>query len=127
MESNVDNEITLKDILRILKRRKRWIFGITFLTIFVTLVYLFLAEPVYEITAVIKVPKGSSPQIPLSPELSLFGIGGSPALTEQMEIMKSRRVLMSVVDDLNLVEYFSKKGSVRFLRKGLSQRSPRIL
>lgn len=110
MENYTDNEITLNDILRILKRRKYWIFGITLLTVFATLIYLFyFAKPVYEITAIIKLPRGSSPQIALSPQLTLLGVGQSPALTEQIEIMKSRRVLTSVINDLNLIEYFSKK------------------
>ena len=110
MENYTDNEITLNDILRILKRRKYWIFGITLLTVFATLIYLFyFAKPVYEITAIIKLPRGSSPQIALSPQLTFLGVGQSPALTEQIEIMKSRRVLTSVVNDLNLIEYFSKK------------------
>jgi len=110
VENYTDNEITLNDILRILKRRKYWIFGITLLTVFATLIYLFyFAKPVYEITAIIKLPRGSSSQIALSPQLTFLGVGQSPALTEQIEIMKSRRVLTSVVNDLNLIEYFSKK------------------
>ncbi|MBC7123733.1 MAG: lipopolysaccharide biosynthesis protein, partial [Pseudothermotoga sp.] len=110
MEKYHDEEITLSDILRILKRRKNWIIGITFLTICVTFVYLlYFAKPVYEITAVIKLPRGASSQIALSPQLSFLGVSQSPALTEQMEIMKSRRVLISVVNDLKLTEYFSKK------------------
>ncbi|WP_448516774.1 GumC family protein [Pseudothermotoga sp.] len=110
MENYTENEITLNDILRILKRRKYWIFGITLLTLFATLIYLFyFAKPVYEITAIIKLPRGSSAQTVLSPQLTFLSVGQSPALTEQMEIMKSRRVLTSVVNDLNLIEYFSKK------------------
>lgn len=110
MEKYQDYEITLSDIIRILKRRKYWIFGITLLTVCVTLVYLlYFAKPVYEITAVIKLPRGASSQIALSPQLSFLGVSQSPALTEQMEIMKSRRVLISVVNDLKLTEYFSKK------------------
>lgn len=120
MENYTDNEITLNDILRILKRRKYWIFGATFLTVLVTFVYLlYLAKPTYEITAVLKIPKVSSPQITPSPQLSLFGIGQSPALTEQMEIMKSRRVLTSVVDELNLVDYFSKKSKNEVSRESV--------
>jgi uncharacterized protein involved in exopolysaccharide biosynthesis len=120
VENYTDNEITLNDILRILKRRKYWIFGATFLTVLVTFVYLlYFAKPTYEITAVLKIPKVSSPQITLSPQLSLFGIGQSPALTEQMEIMKSRRVLTSVVDELNLVDYFSKKSKNEVSRESV--------
>ncbi|WP_448376814.1 Wzz/FepE/Etk N-terminal domain-containing protein, partial [Fervidobacterium sp.] len=57
----MSNEITLSDIIQILKRRK-WLLITTFaITVAITLIYLFfIAKPTYEITATIKLPKTSS-------------------------------------------------------------------
>jgi len=105
------DEITLSDIIQILKRRK-WLLIATFvITAVLTLVYLFfIATPTYEIPATIKLPKSSS-------GMSLSGAAGivlgvsttSPAVDEQIEIIKSRKVLGNVVKELNLLDYFKKK------------------
>ena len=107
----MNDEITLTDIIQILKRRK-WLLIATFvITVALTLVCLFfIATPTYEITATIKLPKSSS-------EMSLSGaaalvLGGSttsPAVDEQIEIIKSRKVLGNVVKELNLLDYFKSK------------------
>ncbi|QIV77629.1 GumC family protein [Fervidobacterium pennivorans] len=107
----MNDEITLSDIIQILKRRK-WLLIATFvITVALTLVYLFfIATPTYEITATIKLPKSSS-------GMSLSGaaapvLGGSttsPAVDEQIEIIKSRKVLGNVVKELNLLDYFKNK------------------
>jgi len=56
----ISDEITLSDIIQILKRRK-WLLISTFaITVALTLIYLFfIATPTYEITATIKIPKSS--------------------------------------------------------------------
>ncbi|WP_372590344.1 GumC family protein [Fervidobacterium pennivorans subsp. carthaginiensis] len=107
----MNDEITLSDIIQILKRRK-WLLIATFvITVALTLVYLFfIATPTYEITATIKLPKSSSGMsLSGAAALVLGGSTTSPAVDEQIEIIKSRKVLGNVVKELNLLDYFKKK------------------
>ncbi|AMW31972.1 GumC family protein [Fervidobacterium islandicum] len=106
----INDEITLSDIIQILKRRK-WLLIATFvITVALTLVYLFfIAAPTYEITATIKLPKSSKMSLSGAAELVLGGSTTSPAVDEQIEIIKSRKVLGNVVKELNLLDYFKKK------------------
>lgn len=107
----ISDEITLSDIIQILKRRK-WLLITTFaITVALTLIYLFfIATPTYEITATIKIPKTSSGMsLSGAAALVLGGSTTSPAVDEQIEIMKSRKVLGNVVEELNLLDYFKSK------------------
>jgi len=107
----MSDEITLSDIIQILKRRK-WLLISTFaITVALTLIYLFfIATPTYEITATIKIPKTSSGMsLSGAAALVLGGSTTSPAVDEQIEIMKSRKVLGNVVEELNLLDYFKSK------------------
>ncbi|AFG34263.1 uncharacterized protein involved in exopolysaccharide biosynthesis [Fervidobacterium pennivorans DSM 9078] len=106
----VNDEITLSDIIQILKRRK-WLLIATFvITVALTLVYLFfIAAPTYEITATIKLPKSSGMSLSGAAALVLGGSTTSPAVDEQIEIIKSRKVLGNVVKELNLLDYFKNK------------------
>ncbi|MDM7320932.1 MAG: GumC family protein, partial [Fervidobacterium sp.] len=106
----INDEITLSDIIQILKRRK-WLLIATFvITVALTLVYLFfIAAPTYEITATIKLPKSSGMSLSGAAALVLGGSTTSPAVDEQIEIIKSRKVLGNVVKELNLLDYFKKK------------------
>jgi uncharacterized protein involved in exopolysaccharide biosynthesis len=109
--TEMNDEITLSDIIQILKRRK-WLLISTFvITVALTLVYLFfIATPTYEITATIKLPKSSSGMsLSGAAALVLGGSTTSPAVDEQIEIIKSRKVLGNVVKELNLLGYFKSK------------------
>jgi len=109
-QSVISDEITLSDIIQILKRRK-WLLIATFvITVALTLVYLFfIATPIYEITATIKLPKSSGMSLSGAAALVLGGSTTSPIVDEQIEIIKSRKVLGNVVKELNLLDYFKKK------------------
>ncbi|MGQ9857039.1 MAG: GumC family protein [Fervidobacterium sp.] len=111
MEQNtqMQEEITLQDIFQILKRRMKLMSIIFLVTVFATGLYLLIAKPVYEVSATIKIPKSSSmPSLSSTAAILLGGSVTSPAVDEQIEIIKSRKVLGSVVEELNLVDYFSK-------------------
>ncbi|WP_448377727.1 GumC family protein, partial [Fervidobacterium sp.] len=81
------------------------------ITVAITLIYLFfIAKPTYEITATIKLPKTSSGMsLSGAAALVLGGSTTSPAVDEQIEIMKSRKVLGNVAKELNLLDYFKSK------------------
>lgn len=114
MEHQTD-ELTLSDILHIFKKRQIWFWIIFVLTIFATLIYLvFFATPIYEVSTKIKIPV-SSGKVSLPSSLSgavAFISGGSvssPGLSDQIEIIKSRKTLEKVINDLNLMDYFKSK------------------
>lgn len=109
-------EITLGDLFQILKRRLWIIISITLITSLVTLFYLlFIAKPIYSISATIKIPAKSASSLNLGSAAAIL-LGGStsaPGVDEQLELIKSRRVLKNVVDELKLVEYFKSKSKAK--------------
>jgi uncharacterized protein involved in exopolysaccharide biosynthesis len=124
MEMEEEKELTFSDILRIFKRRKWTFLIIFFLTIFLTVVYLFfIATPKYEAKVVIEYKSSSSqPSVSLgsmSSAANLLGVSQpSPAgLTTEIERMKADWVLANVVKELNLVEKANEnKGLIARLR-----------
>ncbi|MDK2812692.1 MAG: polysaccharide biosynthesis transport protein [Petrotoga sp.] len=124
MEMEEERELTFSDILRIFKRRKWTFLIIFFLTIFLTVVYLFfIATPKYEAKVVIEYKSSSSqPSVSLgsmSSAANLLGVSQpSPAgLTTEIERMKADWVLANVVKELNLVEKANEnKGLIARLR-----------
>lgn len=113
MEYQTD-ELTLSDILHIFKKRQIWFWIIFVLTIFATIIYLvFFAIPIYEVSTKIKIPiSGGKVSLPssLSGAIAMVSGGGtSPGLSDQIEIIKSRKTLEKVINDLNLMEYFKSK------------------
>ncbi|ABR30523.1 lipopolysaccharide biosynthesis protein [Thermosipho melanesiensis] len=113
MENQVE-ELTLSDILHIFKKRQLWFWMVFVLTIVATGVYLvFFATPIYEVSVKIKIPsKSSSPSLSsLSGAAALMLGGGMTSLgvSDEMELIKSRRTLQKVIKDLNLMDYFKSK------------------
>ncbi|MGC9772479.1 GumC family protein [Fervidobacterium islandicum] len=104
-------EITLSDLFQILRRRIGIIVFVTVITGLITLFYLlFIAKPIYSISATIKIPAKSASGINLGAAAVLLGGSTSaPGVDEQIEIIKSRRVLKNVVNELNLLHYFKSK------------------
>ncbi|MDK2906947.1 MAG: polysaccharide biosynthesis transport protein [Petrotoga sp.] len=119
-----EKELTFSDILRIFKRRKWTFLIIFFLTIFLTVVYLFfIATPKYEAKVVIEYKSSSSqPSVSLgsmSSAANLLGISqpADSGLTTEIERMKADWVLANVVKELNLVEKANEnKGLIARLR-----------
>ncbi|ACJ75332.1 chain length determinant protein [Thermosipho africanus TCF52B] len=116
MDNNQIDELTLSDILKIFKKRKLWFWAVFILTILATGVYLyFFATPIYEVSTKVKIPARSGASS-LSSLSSLSGaaliLGGSraaPGISDQIEIIKSRKTLTKVIEQLNLLEYFRNK------------------
>jgi uncharacterized protein involved in exopolysaccharide biosynthesis len=124
MEMEEEKELTFSDILRIFKRRKWTFLIIFFLTIFLTVVYLFfIATPKYEAKQVIEYKSSSSqPSVSLgsmSSAANLLGISqpSDSGLTTEIERMKADWVLTNIVKELNLVEKANEnKGLIARLR-----------
>ncbi|HOJ94991.1 MAG TPA: Wzz/FepE/Etk N-terminal domain-containing protein, partial [Fervidobacterium nodosum] len=100
-----NEELSLKDIFIIFKRRYKLGVLIFLITILLTAVYVFfIAKPEYEISALIKVSSSSTPQ--LSGTAALILGTSNPQTADEPIIIKSRSVLLGVIKEQNLVEYF---------------------
>ena len=101
-----ERELTLADILLAFRRRMKIFWTVFILTVVATGIYLFfIAEPTYEATARVKVQGGGAPRLGLSVESILSGslFSSSAGLQDEIEILKSRTNIMSVIEKLDLV------------------------
>ena len=100
-----ERELTLADILLAFRRRMKIFWTVFILTVVATGIYLFfIAEPTYEASARVKVQGGGAPRLGLSVEGILSGSLFSPTgLQDEIEILKSRTNIMSVIEKLDLV------------------------
>ena len=103
----MENELTFEDILKIFRKRFWWFFLTVVVTVAIALIYLFTTTPIYEASTTLKV--GSSQQ---SSVVDIFGSqmsSGSSKISTEIELIKSRRNLEKVVDNLYLVDYFKER------------------
>ncbi|QTA38450.1 polysaccharide biosynthesis tyrosine autokinase [Thermosipho ferrireducens] len=100
-----ENELTLEDIFHIFRKRFWWMFLTFAATVSLTILYLFLATPIYEAEVTLKIEssQGSSIGGLFSAQLPY---GGSSEISTEIELIKSRTNLEKIVKDLNLLEYF---------------------
>ncbi|WP_126994181.1 exopolysaccharide transport family protein [Thermosipho globiformans] len=124
MDNNQIDELTLSDILKIFKKRKFWFWSIFILTILATGVYLyFFATPIYEISTKVKIPaKSSAPSLSGAASLILGGTS-QPGLSDEIEIIKSRKTLTKVIEQLNLLDYFRNKAKDKEAKKNITLNS----
>lgn len=93
-------------------------FATLILTVAAVVVYLVLATPIYEASVTIKVEpqtQGSLTDLFISQITS-----PRPDISTEVELIKSRRNIEQVVDELNLVEYFIKINLKRKMWKFLN-------
>lgn len=96
-----DDEIDLREIWNILARNRFLIAGCMLLVASLAAAYAFLADPVYEAAASIRIDEGRSRGTTTEVDpLTLFA-GGSGVETE-MEVLRSRTIAEHVVDSLGL-------------------------
>jgi uncharacterized protein involved in exopolysaccharide biosynthesis len=121
MDNNQIDELTLSDILKIFKKRKFWFWSVFILTILATGVYLyFFATPIYEVSTKVKIPaKSNAPSLSGAASLILGGTS-QPVLSDEIEIIKSRKTLTKVIEQLNLLEYFRNKAKNEEARKNIT-------
>ncbi|HOQ39448.1 MAG TPA: polysaccharide biosynthesis tyrosine autokinase [Fervidobacterium sp.] len=108
-QESTKDELTLEDIFRIFRKRFWWFFLILVATVLITLIYLFLATPIYEANVTLKISsqsKGSLTDIFTSQYSS-----SNPDISTEIELITSRTNIEKVVQNLNLVNYFQQKNS----------------
>ncbi|WP_373747943.1 GumC family protein [Kaistella sp.] len=97
---------------------KRWKFFVISIlsTISLTIFYIKKTEPVYEMrsTVMIKDTKKSALDFGMMSELSSFGGRSSSTINNEMELLKSKRLMKEVVEVLGIqTKIFEKKGILR--------------
>jgi capsular exopolysaccharide synthesis family protein len=100
----MENELTFEDILKIFKKRSWWFLLTVVVTVAITLIYLFNATPIYEANTTLKIDSSKQSSV-----ADIFGTqmgSTSSKISTEIELIKSRRNLEKVIDNLNLMEYF---------------------
>lgn len=127
---NYEDELTLNDIFRIFKRRKVTFFIILFLTVLLTLLYLFVfASDVYEAKMVVETrntSKTSSLLAQYGSLASMVGISlpsGGNSISTVIEKMKSDQILLKVIKENNLLDYYMKNSKPSFIGRLLNKKN----
>ncbi len=99
-----DDEINLKEYLRVLLKNKWWIALITALTTGLALLYVSAATPIYQATSTLLI-EGEQNNVVSIQELYGFDATDSDYFQTQFEILKSRELAEKITDKLNLTEH----------------------
>ena len=97
-----DDEIDLRELFGLFYARKFTIIAITFLATLIGVAYALVSVPVYQADALVQLEEKSSGGLALSSELTDMLGGTAPQSVAEIEIIKSRMILGSVVEELNL-------------------------
>ncbi|MGC8902167.1 MAG: GumC family protein [Fervidobacterium sp.] len=117
-----NNELTFHDIVYILKKRFFVGFSIFIIILLATVIYLFfIAKPEYEVSALVKVTGSSTPQLSGTAAL-ILGTSGVQSFDDQL-IIKSRPVILGVIKELNLVDYYKSKAKSDKEKEKISENS----
>jgi tyrosine-protein kinase Etk/Wzc len=101
-EEEFESQVSIQDYIRILYRG-RWIILTSFIAVFlITLYVTYTATPVYEAMTTVIIKSNGSMERQIF-DMSAFG-QQTTMITNQMEILKSRRIAMRVVKRLEMSE-----------------------
>ena len=101
------NEISLKDILRIVRKRKFWLAATFIIVVGLVAGYLFRATPIFQASATLWVePTQSSSSF--EDIFSLQGGTSTTRISTEVELIKSRRNIEKIIEDLDLLDYYTR-------------------
>ncbi len=101
------NEISLRDILRIVRKRRLWLIVTFIIVVGLVVGYLYQATPIYQASATLWVePTQSSSS--LEDIFSLQSGTGTTRISTEVELIKSRRNIEKIIEELNLTDYYSR-------------------
>ncbi|KLO21184.1 GumC family protein [Marinitoga sp. 1155] len=107
-----DDELTLSDIFRIFNRRKISFFVIFIIVVLTTTLYIFLSKDIYEAKMLVETKNTSKTSSLLAQYgnlASMVGISlpsGSNSISTIIEKMKSDQILLKVIENNNLLDYY---------------------
>jgi len=100
LKEEFDEEISLQDYIRILRKRKWTIFAVTIIAIIVVLIVNFFMPPVYKATTTVLLSKSSTPQAIFGSTESNLLFGQADEIETQIEILKSYSIAKGVAKEL---------------------------
>ena len=112
---NIDEKLSFRKNIELYLKYKKWFIISVSICLIVTFFKLYFTIPTYEVSASILIKdqnKGkSSADISTFEELGLFGSGGN-VLENELEFLKSRRLMKKVVQELKLnIKYYEINSS----------------
>jgi len=115
-EEFTEEEISLQDYIRVLRKRKWTIFTVTIIAIIAVLIVNFFMPPVYKTTTTVLLSKSSSPQAIFGGAESNLLFGQADEIETQIEILKSYSIAKGVAGKLPL-NIFEEADAQNFARK----------
>ena len=103
-------EVSLYDIVAAVFRKKFMIAAIIIVAVALAVVYLQVADPVYESKATVMVSSLSSESLNLSSLMSGFTGGSSTEIATEVALLTSRTTVQSALDSLDLGRYVNPDG-----------------
>ncbi|MDI5885743.1 polysaccharide biosynthesis tyrosine autokinase [Cobetia amphilecti] len=97
--NNEDKDIDIGRLLGVLIDNRRWVISVTGLFFFIGIIYAFLVTPTFKVDALIQIDDAPSTN-PLADVSTI--LGKEPPSQAEIEIIRSRMVLGTAVDLLNL-------------------------
>lgn len=116
MREEIEEEISLQDYIRVLRKRKWTIFAVTITAIIIVLIVNFFMQPVYKTTTTVLLSKSSSPQAIFGSAESNLLFGQADEIETQIEILKSYSIAKGVAKKLP-PDIFKEAQAQNFARK----------
>lgn len=116
MREEIEEEISLQDYIRVLRKRKWTIFAVTITAIIIVLIANFFMQPVYKTTTTVLLSKISSPQAIFGSAESSLLFGQADEIETQIEILKSYSIAKGVAKKLPH-DIFKEAQAQNFARK----------
>ncbi len=111
-----EEEISLQDYIRVLRKRKWTIFTVTITAIIIVLIVNFFMPPVYKATTTVLLSKSSSPQAIFGSAEGNLLFGQADEIETQIEILKSYSIAKGVAKKLP-PHIFEEADAQNFARK----------
>ncbi len=116
MREEIDEEISLQDYIRVLRKRKWTIFAVTIVAIIIVIIANFFMQPVYKTTTTVLLSKTSSPQAIFGSAEGNLLFGQADEIETQIEILKSYSIAKGVAEKLP-PNIFEEAQAQNFARK----------
>ena len=116
MREEIEEEISLQDYIRVLRKRKWTIFSVTIIAIIAVLIVNFFMPPVYKTTTTVLLSKSSTPQAIFGGAEGNMLLGQADEIETQIEILKSYSIAKRVAEKLPL-NIFEEADAQNFARK----------
>ena len=113
--NNNGTEITLKDVFTVFIKNLKLFFVVAATTFVVLIViFLFFLTPVFEVNASLEIRSQTAPPVSLNPMALLMGSAPMADRSMDFELLKSRRIIDSVIEKNNLQMKITRKRNNMF-------------